>query len=91
MDEQGLDLMELELAAGPGITATDRMFRRPVVVLGVGFGDAAGRLLLNTTVGVPLWASVSAILVPAATGMVFGIYPARKAARMDSIDALRLE
>jgi putative ABC transport system permease protein len=42
VDEHGLGLMELELAAGPGITATDRIFRRPVVVLGANLARNLG-------------------------------------------------
>ncbi len=52
IDEQGLGLSNLELAAGRNITPTERVFRSPVVIVGHGLAqklgvgeDAIGRLL----------------------------------------------
>ncbi|MFZ4512714.1 MAG: ABC transporter permease [Geothrix sp.] len=61
------------------------------IVLGYGMGAILGKTLLGTVGRIPLWAVVSAFAVPAAIGVIFGLYPAAKASKLDPIEALRFE
>jgi putative ABC transport system permease protein len=62
--------------------------------LGVLFGIAIAKGV-TAAIGMPssikLWAVFAALLVSASVGVFFGVYPARRAARLDPITALRFE
>jgi putative ABC transport system permease protein len=62
--------------------------------IGIGFGFALSDILERTLqwpTSIPSNAIVMAFGFAAATGVFFGFYPARKAARLDPIEALRFE
>jgi len=62
--------------------------------LGVFFGIAIAKgvtALIGMPSSIKLWAVMAALIVSASVGVFFGVYPARRAARLDPITALRFE
>ena len=63
-------------------------------IIGIVLGLAAGELLkslLAFSTSVPLWSAVVATVVSILVGVVFGLVPANRAARLDPVEALRYE
>jgi putative ABC transport system permease protein len=61
------------------------------IVLAIGISKLVMLLIPSLPASIPTWAVVTGISVSVGVGLIFGVWPARKAARLDPIECLRYE
>jgi putative ABC transport system permease protein len=64
-------------------------------ILGVVMAVAASYIVMffvpTLPASIPMWAVITGLTVSVAIGLIFGVWPARRASRLDPIEALRYE
>jgi putative ABC transport system permease protein len=61
------------------------------VVLAAGIAQLLMLLIPSIPASIPTWAVVTGLTVSIGVGLIFGVWPARKASKLDPIEALRYE
>ncbi|MBA3356815.1 MAG: ABC transporter permease [Pyrinomonadaceae bacterium] len=61
------------------------------VVLAVGISKIVMLLVPSLPASIPSWAVITGLSVSIGVGLIFGVWPARKASRLDPIECLRYE
>ena len=61
------------------------------VLLSMGISKLIGLLIPALPASIPMWAVMAGLTVSVAIGLIFGVWPARKASRLDPIECLRYE
>ena len=61
------------------------------VLLAIGLGRLLMLLIPDMPATIPTWAVVTGLSVSIGVGLIFGVWPAKKAAKLDPIECLRYE
>jgi len=61
------------------------------VLLAVGISKLIMLIIPSLPASIPTWAVMTGLIVSVSVGLIFGVWPARKASRLDPIECLRYE
>lgn len=61
------------------------------LVIGYTIGAILSKITTDTITPIPAWVVMIAFLIPVSIGLIFGLYPANKASKLDPIESLRYE
>ena len=61
------------------------------VLAAIGISKLIGFLIPSLPASIPTWAVTAGLTVSVGVGLIFGVWPARKASRLDPIECLRYE
>jgi putative ABC transport system permease protein len=61
------------------------------VLLAVGISKLIMLIIPSLPASIPTWAVMTGLIVSISVGLIFGVWPARKASRLDPIECLRYE
>jgi putative ABC transport system permease protein len=61
------------------------------VLLAIGISKLIMLIIPSLPASIPTWAVMSGLIVSVSVGLIFGVWPARKASRLDPIECLRYE
>ena len=61
------------------------------VLLAIGISKLIMLIIPSLPASIPTWAVTSGLVVSVSVGLIFGVWPARKASRLDPIECLRYE
>ena len=61
------------------------------VLLAIGISNLIMLIIPSLPASIPTWAVMTGLIVSVSVGLIFGVWPARKASRLDPIECLRYE